>query len=195
MKQGNPQRIYHGPVTCDPLTRVMDDVAKFMGEGHKEAVVLEFSHWDGFGDACPTVAGAYEQFRDTVYSRIGRWMYREPTHPAQVDLTDLLSDGGKVIVLIDRFALAACNQQEAGFYVYQGWGTAQERLSQGEFTVLDSYSNTTDYSFIENRPAPAVCKFHRQDGARFDLSMRPVSSFLDSYSGHKCLSLLQRGEP
>ncbi|HXP06848.1 MAG TPA: phosphatidylinositol-specific phospholipase C domain-containing protein, partial [Acidobacteriaceae bacterium] len=149
VKQGSPQRIYHGPVTCDPLTRVMDDVAKFMGEGHKEAVVLEFSHWDGFGDACPTVAGAYEQFRDTVYSRIGRWMYREPTHPAQVALPDIVSDGGKVIVLIDRFALAACNQQEAGFYVYQGWGTDQERLSQGEFTVLDSYSNTTDYSSMK----------------------------------------------
>jgi hypothetical protein len=100
-----------------------------MAEGHKEAVVLECSHWDGFGDACPSDSGSYRLVCDTVSAKVGQWMYKEPTHPAQVQLQGILSDGGKVIVLIDKFALSDCKQQQAGFYVYQGWGSDKTILS------------------------------------------------------------------
>ena len=47
--------IFHGPIDGPDLSTVLDDVHRFMNQGHRELVILKFSHYDGFDpqQLCP----------------------------------------------------------------------------------------------------------------------------------------------
>ena len=155
---GEPLLIYHGGATftCEPVDRVMKDVRKFMQEGHNEVVILKFSHFLGFG-ACLKDKFFYPTLRDTIVENVSPWMYKANVHPAEVPLNDIVTDGGKVIVVVDGdWAAPQCQQEEAGFYVYKDWCSGDGNCDstgnpgQGEFTVYDQYSNTTNYDQMKN---------------------------------------------
>lgn len=157
VKNGDPQRIYHGlaTVTCDTVSRVMGDVRRFMDEGHKEVVVLKFSHFLNFG-ACRET-NEYNRLRATIADNLGSYQYKEPIHPARVALSEIVGNGGKVVVVVDGdWAAPECNQVQSGFYVYKDWCSGSTPCdstgnpAQGQFTVFDWYSNTSSYDAMKS---------------------------------------------
>ena len=170
VKDGDPQLIVHANsdgtlyATCQPVETVMKDVRKFLEENHNEVVVLKFSHFFRFGNC--TATNEYRRLRATIDSQIGPWMYRAGTHPAQVPLNQISTGSSKVVVVVDGdWAAPKCGQVEEGFYIYKDWcagaggcdspGPAQD----GEFTVYDRYSNTTDYNKMSNDQLNKYAKF------------------------------------
>jgi hypothetical protein len=141
----NQQRIYHGGnfVTCETVGEAMKDVRKFMEEGHKEAIVLKFSHFNHFG-SCKS--GDYDKLKSIIVADLMPWMLTANGDPAQMRISDLVGDNGRVIAVIDKdWALPVC-QEQSGFYVYRDWNSDDPQ--NGEFNVFDVYANTLNYNTL-----------------------------------------------
>jgi hypothetical protein len=189
-------RIYHGPDAPilkewfdGPTTEeVLQDVSKFMKEGHKEVVVLKFSHFRDF-NGCK--GGIYETLRDSIYDSLGQWIYKDSTHPFQTPLADVTKAGGKVIVVVDKgyaldkqdYAGESCGLPREGFYVYRDWSSGSEDDSttpaQGQATVFDEYSNTTDLGSMKREQLQLLANF---DGKMKYNNRVPCDLFLLSWT-------------
>jgi hypothetical protein len=150
VEAGSPQRIYHGPDAKSffqgpPVYEVLNDIKRFMAEGHKEAVVLKFSHFRGF-DGCATNQD-YKTLRDEISSYLSEWIYAGSTHPLTDPLDTMLQNGGKVIVLVsNHYAEEDCKAAKEGFFIYRNWDTED---FDGQAYVFDEYSSTTDLNFMK----------------------------------------------
>lgn len=62
--------IYHGICTGPYLSNVLADIARFMNEGHRELVILKFSHYsDNFTD------DYYKDMVKEIQSSLGKWLF------------------------------------------------------------------------------------------------------------------------
>ncbi len=136
---------------------ILNDVYTFMSEKQtNELVILKFSHWGNFSGA-----NIYSDFADKIYDKLKDYLYYPPTTtpptPASsvkfgtFTLNDLVSKGGKVLVICDNDY--AINYEKAGIYVYRDGilncdnePNRSTNPTQGNLVVFDCYSNT----IIEN---------------------------------------------
>jgi hypothetical protein len=172
---GSPLYIYHGfsSVKGPPLQEVLTDVRNFMQEDsgrHREAVVLKFSHFKNFD------CGDYSDLTTSLYNTLGLYLYQgalSGVHPARVPLNEILSTGGKVIVVVDgdwATDPATCRGQARNFtFVYRDSvfspGDPIYGPSKGQFNVYDRYSNTDNY---RNMVTDQINQYNAYDG-RMDL--------------------------
>jgi hypothetical protein len=140
--------IYHGPVTGPSVQSVLEDVKKYMAEGHREVVVLKFSHFDFDTNSSP----AFPRLLDTIASTLGPWLYTNDTGKrlADIPLNTLLAKGkGVVLPVFDVASLPAGHPNE---YTYRDWNAGSKEnppASAGDLSVFDQYANTTSYDTMK----------------------------------------------
>lgn len=167
-------RLYvaHGPITGPALSQIVDDVARFMAEGHRELVILKFSHYAGFDSP------VYERLVELLQSRLGPWLYRglpRGRRLAEVSLRDFVHHSGVV--------LAVCDEEypvripAAGIWVYRDSESAT--VAQGDLRVFDRYSNTTGF---DKMSADQLQKFAEYDGRCIGDPELPCDQFLLSWT-------------
>ena len=99
--------VHHGPVLGPKLTEVLDDVRRFCREGHRELIILKFSHYEGFDEK------VYCKFVAAIRERLEPWLYRAPLKGrrlAEVPLADMLAKNCVVWPVCDG-RLSACPPQ------------------------------------------------------------------------------------
>lgn len=160
--------ICHGPTLGPAVADVVSDIARFMAEGHRELVILKFSHFQGIDDAA-----GYEALLTIIRQALQTWMLTKPLakRPAEVDVKSLL---GKVLVVVDN-GLAVANPAP-DIFLYRDWQS--DTAAQGDFTVFDQYSNTTDFDFMKT---DQLNKFEKFDGVCQD-KRTPCDLFLLSWT-------------
>src|SRR5882724_6423727 len=67
---GGKLYITHGPITGPLLQDVLNDIKKFLSEGHKELAIFKFSHYDNFSD------DVYKTLVKQINDTIGAWLYK-----------------------------------------------------------------------------------------------------------------------
>ena len=133
------------------LADVLDQIARFMREGHRELAVLKFSHYEHFDQA------AFTKMCNLIAEKIGAWLYAGPPSDkrlADVRLADYLGSRGVALVVCDKdgeeqYAPPAGAQ---GFYVYRDWYA--DDPAQGDLIVFDIYSNTMDFNVMAYSTEP-----------------------------------------
>jgi hypothetical protein len=152
---GNPQYIYHGYSWAKgpPLYEVLNDVQRFMADGHQEAVILKFSHFKNFAGCSPAQQSPdYAVFASSLYNALSPWLHQTGSsglHPGRVPLSELLSTGGKVIAVVDEdWATSMCSQSEPYTFVYRDWNSSTPE--HGQFKVFDAYTKTFSYDTMSS---------------------------------------------
>jgi hypothetical protein len=164
--------LHHGPVKGPKLAEVLDDVRRFAGEGHRELVILKFSHYEGFHD------GAYKGLVKQIKTSLGPWLYTSLPRGkrlADVTLAEYVRRTAAVLVLCD--GSYPLDHRSEGIWVYRDWDSAQPE--QGDLRVFDQYANTMSYAAMKT---DQFDKFNRYDGkckARRDV---PCDLFLLSWT-------------
>ena len=132
---------YHNIVDGPKVAGGLGDIAKYMGEGHREVVFLKFSHFKGMSDT------SYSNLVKMIESKLGKWLYKTPVSGRLADLTfsQVTSTGGKVIPVFDEDYIF--NHRKPGFFVYRDCTSCDPQ--KGDLTVYDVYSDTTDLSKME----------------------------------------------
>jgi len=153
--------IVHGPVNGPPVQEVLNDVNKFMSEGHHELAILKFSHYDGFDDT------VYRTLVQMIKDTLGPWLFitSPTTRLAQLSLQEIMGSGpdasaepsGKLLVLCDGDY--PVDIPTRGIYVYRDWESPDPQ--KGNLTVYDQYSNTINY---EQMKQDQLAKFEAFDG-------------------------------
>lgn len=136
------------------LTEVLDQIAKFMGEGHRELAVLKFSHYEDFSQ------DAFTKMCNLITQKIGTWLYAgSPAGKrlAEIPLNDYLATRGTALVVCDSAEDGKGVQYQPpagakGFYVYRDWYA--EKPGQGNLTVFDIYSDTELFDVMAYSTGP-----------------------------------------
>ena len=108
--------IHHGAVTGPSLAEVLDDVRRFAAEGHRELVILKFSHYEGFQTE------AYKGLVKQIKASLGPWLYTSLPRGrrlADVTLAEYVRHAGAILVLCDG-SYPLDNRSE-GIWVYRDW--------------------------------------------------------------------------
>lgn len=144
--------IVHGPVSGPPVQEVLNDVKKFMAEGHRELAILKFSHYDGFTD------DIYRKLVRMLQDTLGAWLLPKTWSGRLADapLQTLLGSGGRVLVVCDGHY--PVNIPAPGIYVYRDWESGDPQ--KGDLTVFDQYSNTTDYEKMSKDQLAKLAAFN-----------------------------------
>ncbi|MEC4590815.1 MULTISPECIES: phosphatidylinositol-specific phospholipase C domain-containing protein [Nitrospirillum] len=162
--------IYHGfaAIRGPLLSKVLDDVAKFMSEGHRELVILKLSHYSSLVSEAVDLAGkatkaildvdkpdlslfnqmVYRELANLVESKIGKWLVKEKAEKPLRDLSlaELTQNGGRVLVVCDGgYPL---DIKRDGLWVYRDWQDGD--ANKGDLIVYDQYSNTTSFSDMQS---------------------------------------------
>lgn len=168
---------YHGkkkaPIEGPLVQDALNDVAKYMKEGHREVVILKFSHFDF---SSPT-SDWYDKLLSMVETTLGPWLYdnKTGTRLADIRLSDLIGGGtGIVLPVMD----VDTSPGKKGIYTYRDWQSKDDPGS-GQVTAFDRYSNTEDY--------PTMKKDQLNKYASFDGKMEydpktPCDFFLLSWT-------------
>jgi hypothetical protein len=146
--------IHHGRVRGPKLAEVLDDARRFMGEGHRELVVLKFSHYEGFDDA------AYNGLAGQIREKLGPWLYTSLPRGkrlAEVTLGEYVRNAGVVLVVCD--GAYPLDHPTGGVWVYRDWNSTHPE--QGDLRVYDRYANSVAF---ESMKADQFGKFDRYDG-------------------------------
>jgi hypothetical protein len=128
---------------------VLDDVKKYMNEGHREVVVLKFSHFDFDTNTSP----AYPRLLDMIANTLGTWLYVNDTGKRLADIplnTLLAKNKGIVLAVLDVATPPPGHPNE---YTYRDWNTGSQGnppTSAGDLSVFDQYANTSDYEKMKN---------------------------------------------
>ncbi|WP_064745860.1 hypothetical protein [Lysobacter antibioticus] len=167
-------RLYvaHGPITGPSLTQIVDDIARFMAEGHRELVTLKFSHYAGFDNP------VYEYLVELLQSRLGAWLYRglpRGRRLAEIPLRDFVQHSGVVLAVCDEDYPVRI--PAAGIWVYRDSESAT--VEQGDLRVFDRYSNTTSF---ERMSADQLQKFADYNGMCVGDEALPCDQFLLSWT-------------
>jgi len=146
--------IHHDIITGPRLCDVLNDVRRFMNEGHRELIILKLSHYDSFN------ADRYESAIAEIQNRLGSWLY--VSKPAGKRLADIplkvyLQSTGRVLVVCD--GSYPVQHHHDGIWVYRDCGSLNS--AEGDFRVYDQFSNTISYSVMSQ---DQFAKFDRYDG-------------------------------
>ena len=165
--------IHHGPIRGPSLDDVLDDVRQFAAEGHRELIILKFSHFEAFDDA-----GAYPALVKQIDAKLGRWLYKllpQGKRLADVTLGEYVQKSPAILAVCDgSFPI---DHPAAGVWVYRDWDSAHPE--QGDLRVFDQYANSKSYVQMK---ADQFDKFESYDGkckARPDV---PCDLFLFSWT-------------
>ena len=106
-----------------PLQQVLNDVRRFMNQGHRELVILNFSHYlnkttgqtnQVFGDF------QYRQLIGNITNSLGRWLFTSlpagKQRLSEVNLGQFLAYQGTVLVLCDNTADNLCTNNPPGIW-------------------------------------------------------------------------------
>lgn len=171
--------IHHGVVIGPSVQTVLNDVKHFMQEGHREVVVLKFSHFDFEGTE------AYKRLLNMIADTLGPWLYVNDTGKrlADIPLNTMLANGGVVLAVLDVDTLPADHRNE---YTYRDWNAgspSKPPKSAGDLSVYDRYSNTTSYDTMKN---DQLAKYAAFDGKMEWNSSLPTDLFLLSWTLTDC---------
>jgi hypothetical protein len=155
----NDFTICHGPITGPRLDAVLNDVQRFMAEGHRELAILKFSHYSGFDDA-QGVSRAYQALAGRITAALGRWLIKDTPKGrrlSEIPLKELLAGGGRVLVVCDEaFPL---KYPQRGIWVYRDWDAPDAEA--GDLRVFDQYANRL---VLEKMKDDQTRKFQAYDG-------------------------------
>ncbi len=145
--------IHHGPVTGPALEEVLTDVRRFMTEGHRELVILKFSHYEGFDGE------AFDRLVKQINASLGPWLFKSLPRGkmlADTSLAEYVGKTGTVLVVCDE--LYPLDRRSKGIWVYRDWDSAHPE--DGDLRVFDQYANTVVYAAMK---ADQFDKFDRYD--------------------------------
>jgi hypothetical protein len=139
---GSTLYVHHGGVSGPAVAEIVDDVQRFMREGHRELVVLKFSHYEKFTRA------AYEALVAMLQDKLCDWLYRQPLQGrrlSDIPLQEFLRESGVVLVVCDEDY--PIEFPAAGIWVYRDFNAARPQL--GDLRVYDKYSSTMSYETMK----------------------------------------------
>jgi hypothetical protein len=148
--------IYHGDwsgihVDGPPLLDVLSDIRKFLAEGHRELVILKFSHYGGFDQA------AFEHLCREISQNLSDWIYQGDPPPggrlADTTLGSFLGrpGSGSCLVVCDG-SFSPPPGMTKMIKSYRDWFAADPQ--NGQLTLFDVYSKTTDMNTMMNGGPP-----------------------------------------
>jgi hypothetical protein len=180
--------IHHGEgvlnVVGPKLTDVLDDIARFMLEGHRELAVLKFSHYEHFDQSI------FDDMCVLIVQKLGAWFYTGWTpggkRLADTTLNEYLGARGTALVVCDEPYTIPTSIN--GLYVYRDWQSENPREAQ--LTVFDIYSATMFFDVMAystdtdefDLPRGQIPKFEVFNGRCKDNSMVPCDLFLLSWT-------------
>ena len=164
--------LHHDIITGPTFRQVLDDVRRFLNEGHRELIILKLSHYDAFN------TDRYSTTVAMIQDRLSTWLYADKPQNkrlADIELSEYLHAGGRVIVVCDgNYPLRS---PHAGIWVYRDWDSAD--AASGDLRVFDQYSNTTSYARMK---LDQLAKLDRFDGFCRDRNDLPCDLFLLSWT-------------
>jgi hypothetical protein len=163
---------YHGPVEGGSVQDSLNDVAKYMREGHREVVILKFSHFDF------TSATQYTQLYTMISNTLKAWLYTNKTKMrlADIPLSTLLNGTkGVVLPVIDT---SAATVGVDGIYTYRDYED-KDKPQNGQVTVFDQYTDTESYTKMKN---DQLAKFAAFNGQMLNAPSTPCDFFLLSWT-------------
>jgi hypothetical protein len=134
--------IHHGGIGGPLLQTVLDDIAAFANEGHKELVILTFSVFKHIN------SNRYKELVRMVVATIGKWLVKSKPNGkrlADITLSEYVKEKTAILVVVDKdFAV---HNPEKGLWVYRDWNrrNREGKLDPGDLCVHDSYSKTEDF--------------------------------------------------
>ncbi|HEV7570218.1 MAG TPA: hypothetical protein VGQ21_01860 [Thermoanaerobaculia bacterium] len=157
-----PWLIHHGGIPGPSLQTVLNDVKQFAAQGHRELVILKFSHFKYVDN------DHYRRFVAQIENTIGDWLVKKNRIPqnkrlAEITLNEYVkpplppSSPGPAILVVIEMNLAIDYRRD-GIWVYREW----QEADNGDLCVFDRYSNTED--FAKMRKDQFVDKFADYDG-------------------------------
>lgn len=148
--------IHHGIIPGPSVQTVLDDVKRFLMYGHKELIVLKFSHFE-FNDR------DYTTLANKIVSTLTPFLLTScpmGKRLADIPLENLIKNYGRVIVLFDDAdSPTAAKFSKIGIWTYADAG----RLSRpgSDLVVFDSYADTISY---QNMKSDQFSKFQNYNG-------------------------------
>lgn len=169
-----------GYITGASIRSILDDVKKYMQEGHREVVILKFSHWTyNFWDSDVP----YTKLRTMIDETLKPWLYDNPAvkkgtvRLADIPLSSLIpKDHGIVLPVMDLPA----NIDGTGssyIYFYRDWETTIDKHM--EFTVYDQFADAKTLSTMES---DQLTKFYNFNGKMKNFPSQPCDLFLLSWT-------------
>jgi hypothetical protein len=164
--------LHHGSILGPKFANVLDDIHRFMQEGHHELVLLKFSHYDGI------TTQSYQTMVGQITQSLRPWLYQSlpPNHRlADVPLNDYIRSTGRVLILCDgQFPI---DNPTPGIWVYRDWDSRHPE--QGDLRVYDQYSNSMSY---ETMKKDQLDRFENYDGKCANRADVPCDLFLLSWT-------------
>ncbi|MEB3335760.1 MAG: hypothetical protein VKP70_12345, partial [Cyanobacteriota bacterium] len=164
--------IFHGEILGPPLADVLADIQRFMEEGHRELIILKFSHFKDIDDALHPDLVA--MIRDVLHP----WLLPSlPEHQrlADIPLGQLIAQSG-VVLPVCSGALPV-NHAAEGIWVYRDWDSKDPEA--GHLCVHDRYSDTTSYSEMKG---DQINEFQTFEGQCQENPRVPCDLFLLSWT-------------
>jgi hypothetical protein len=165
--------IHHGVINGPDLSVVLDDIRRYCQFGHKELIVIDWSHFKNFDSA------VYTTFTDQLNAKIGTWQYKGPLQPGQrladIPFSQFTSTGPCIISAIDENW--AIQQPKSGFWVFRNSAAADS--DKGDLVVFDQFSDTAFYDTMRD---DQLGKFRDYTGRQENFPDLPCDMFLFSFT-------------
>lgn len=169
---GDEFHIYHGIVRGPKLEEVLADVWRYMNEGHRELVILKFSHYQNID------SDSYKKMVTMISDYLSPWLVTkrpEDGRLAEVGIRTFLEDQGAIIAVSDT-DLPLIHRTD-GIWVYRDWES--QNAVEGDLRVYDRYSNTMSYDAMKQ---DQLDKFSKYDGRCEAKPFPPCDLFLLSWT-------------
>ena len=147
---------YDSTVLGATIDEVLASLTEFLNNwGSQELLILKLSHYGT--DMLPSPGNAlFMGLIDKITAALGDWLI-EPPAPgkrfADMDIASLIGDAGGVLVVCDGLAHNALVDRNIHIYAYRDWQSIDPQ--NGDLTVFDIYSDTTDLDQMMNGLDPA----------------------------------------
>lgn len=143
-------RFWHGPspksiihIQGGSVQSALNDVVKFLKEGHHEVVILKFSHF-----AFDSTA-QYPKLLSMIQTTLGPWTYvraaGDNRRIADIPLKELLKAGHGIVIPIIDTGDASTGFQD--IYTYRDYEDT-DNPQNGQFTAFDQWSDKDDYGLM-----------------------------------------------
>jgi hypothetical protein len=128
--------MHHDMILGPRLATVLDDVARYM-TGHRELVILKFSHYDQLNET------RYAGMATQIATKLHRWLWqvRSGKRLADIPLREFLRTNGSVLVVCE--GNDPIHKPVPGIWVYRDW--EDRDAAAGDLRVFDQYANSMSY--------------------------------------------------
>ncbi|HEY6325564.1 MAG TPA: hypothetical protein VIW73_03470 [Candidatus Cybelea sp.] len=168
---------YHGlesaPIEGPTVQSGLDDVAKYMREGHREVVILKFSHFDFSSPSSQW----FDKLLSMIETTLGPWLYDNKTGKRLADIPLSALIGGSAGVVLPVMDVGYPTGKN-GIYTYRDW-QSKEGPQTGQVTAFDQYSDSEDYDTMKG---DQLSKYDSFDGMMKYDSKAPCDFFLLSWT-------------